>query len=248
VSSPAPTNLVAERTSSARRRPVTGILLVLPAVLAAVGATWLSSAFGWPDVLDADGAEALPRFAAAESAVRAAFYLLLVSSLLLVPAAIYLEQLFGGPARPAVRLVTVFGVTGAFAQILGWVRWPVTVPHLSDAYQSAPDAAGREAVAASYDVLNRYAGAALGEHLGWLFQGLWAIGIAVLLVAVTGIPRWLSLVGLALAVVWWPLLVASGLSETDWLAPVGSLVSVVWFVWLLAVGVLVAVRPVGRLS
>jgi hypothetical protein len=226
------------------RWPTTGVLLVSSALLAAIGAVWLSVSFDWPDVLEAAGGEALPRFADDETAVRSAFYLMLISSMLLIPAAVYLEQLLGGPRRPAVRAVTVFGVLGAFSQMLGWVRWPVTVPHLSDAYATATDAASRESVAASYDVLNRYAGGALGEHLGWLLQGLWAIGIAVLLLRVTGVPRWFSALGLALAVVWWPLLVSSGLLEADWLAAVGSTIQAIWFVWLLALGIILLIRPV----
>jgi hypothetical protein len=221
-----------------------GALLTTSAVLAAAGATWLSVAFGWPDVLDVAGAEALARFVEAAGAVRTAFYLLLVSSLLLIPVAIYLEELFGGPSRPGVRVVTAFGVLGGFAQILGWVRWPVTVPHLADAYASA-DAATRGSVAASYDVLNRYAGGALGEHLGWLFQGLWAVGIGVLLLRVTGVPRWFALLGLGLSVAWFPMLWGSGLFAAEWLAPLGSTISAVWYLWLLALGILVMARRVG---
>jgi hypothetical protein len=238
---------VTTSTETARRWPVTGALLIAAATLAAIGAVWLSSAFGWPDVLDAPGSEALPSFLASESAVRTAFYLLLVSSLLLIPVAIYLEQLVGGPARPGVRVVTAFGVLGGFAQILGWVRWPVTVPHLADAYSSA-DETTRGAISASYDVLNRYAGGALGEHLGWLFQGLWAVGIAILLLRVTGIPRWFTIVGLALSVLWLPMLWGSGLFAAEWLAPVGSTISAVWYLWLLALGIVVIVRRVGPVT
>lgn len=223
---------------------VTGVLLIASAVLAAIGSLWLSTAFGWPEILDAPGSEALPAFRAAEVAVRTAFYLLLISSLLLIPAAIYLEQVLGGPARPAVRAVTAFGVLGGFSQILGWVRWPVTVPHMSDAYAAA-EGASAGAVAASYDVLNRYAGGALGEHLGWLFQGLWAIGIAVLLLRVTGIPRWFAAVGLVLAVLWLPMVWGSGLVAVEWLAPVGSSISVLWYLWLLALGLIIMVRRIG---
>jgi hypothetical protein len=232
---------------TARRWPVTGALLIAAAVLAAAGAAWLSTAFGWPDVLDEPGSVALPSFLAAESAARTAFYLLLVSSLLLIPVAIYLEQLFGGPSRPGVRVVTAFGVLGGFAQILGWVRWPVTVPHLADAYATT-DEASRGAISASYDVLNRYAGGALGEHLGWLFQGLWAVGIAVLLLRVTGIPKWFTIIGLALTALWLPMLWGSGLFAAEWLAPVGSTISAVWYLWLLALGVLVMVRKVGPMQ
>jgi len=244
MSAPAGTPSAAAPTGAAPSRPgaVAGPLLIASAAFAAAGASWLSVAFGWPDVLDAPGAAALASFADAQSQVRTAFYLMLVSSLLLIPAAIYLEPLLGGPSRPAARVVTTFGVLGGFSQILGWVRWPVTVPHLSDSYAAAGDSTTREAVAASYDVLNRYAGGALGEHLGWLFQGLWAVGLAVLLLRVAGIPRWFSVLGLALAVVWWPLLWASGLWAAEWLAPVGSTVSAVWFLWLLALGALLARR------
>jgi hypothetical protein len=219
-------------------------LLIASALLAAVGATWLSSAFGWPEVLDAPGGEALPAFAAAESGIRTAFYLLLISSLLLIPAAIHLEHVVGGTTRPAARTVTTFGVLGGFAQILGWVRWPVTVPHLSDAYAGAGGTSA-EAIASSYDVLNRYAGGALGEHLGWLFQGLWAVGLAVLLLRVAGVPRWFAGLGLLLAALWLPLVLASGLVAVEWLAPVGTSISAVWYVWLLALGVLVIVRRIG---
>lgn len=208
----------------------------------AVGAVWLSVSFGWPEVLDEAGGEALPRFADHEAAVRSAFYLMMTSSLLLIPAAVYLEQLFGGTSRPGVRSITIFGVLGGFSQMLGWVRWPITVAHLSEAYASATDDVTREAVAASYDVLNRFSGGALGEHLGWLFQGIWAIGIAVLLLRVAGVPRWFSGLGLGLAAVWWPLLIASGVAEPEWLAAVGSTISAVWFVWLLALGAMLVAR------
>ncbi len=224
-------------------RLTTGVLLIAAAVFAAVGAVWLSVAFSWPDILDASGATAIPAFIAAESAIRTAFYLMLLSSLLLIPAAVYLEQVVGGPATPGVRVVTVFGVLGGFAQILGWVRWPVTMPHLAEAYASA-DETTRPAVASSYDVLNRYAGAALGEHLGWLFQGLWAVGLAILLLRVVGVPRWFSYLGLGLSIAWWPMTWGSGLFDIEWLAPVGSTISVAWYLWLLGLGIILMTRRI----
>jgi Domain of unknown function (DUF4386) len=222
-------------------RVTTGILLIAAAVLAAAGAVWLSAVFSWPDILDAAGAEAIPAFAGAEAAVRTAFYFMLVSSLLLIPAAIYLEQVVGGPSAPAVRAVTAFGVLGGFAQILGWVRWPVTMPHLAETYAAA-DETTRVSVASSYDVLNRYAGGALGEHLGWLFQGLWAIGLAILLVRVVGVHRWFSYLGLLLSLLWLPMTWGAGLFDIEWLAPVGSTISVGWYLWLLALGIIIMTR------
>ncbi len=81
--------------------------------------------------------------------------------------------------------------------MLGWVRWPITVPTLTQAWTDpAASDSSREATAAAYDVLNGYAGAALGEHLGWLLQGIWAVGIAVLLLRTRRVPRWFAGLGL----------------------------------------------------
>ena len=231
------------RPSIRSDRRVAGALLVAVALLAALGAIWLSASFGWPEILDEPGVVALPRFAENEASVRTAFLALMVSSLLLIPAAIYLERV-GRVGSAASRAVAAAGILGAFAQVLGWVRWPVTVPHLADAFTRAATDADRTSIAAAYDVLNRYAGGALGEHLGWVLQGAWGVGLAVLLMGVDGIPRWFAHLGLYLTAAWWPLLAASGpLPEVDWLAPVGSTISVAWYLWLLALGGLLVGRP-----
>ena len=184
---------------------------------------------------------ALPAFVAESAAIRLGFALELVSSLLLVPAILGLGHLIG----PAARVWTVFGVAGVFVQTLGWVRWPITVPQLADAYVAQPPgSAGREAVGASYDLLNAYAGGALGEHLGWLFLGVWALGAGALFTRV-GLARWFTLLGLALAAAWVPLLMVAGYQGTHagFAAESGSLAFTVWLVWLLAAGVLLLVRP-----
>ena len=42
----------------------------------------------------------------------------------------------------------------------------------------------------------------MGEFLGWLFQGVWAVAVAVLVLRAVGLPRWFGGLGLALAAVW----------------------------------------------
>jgi hypothetical protein len=213
-------------------------------VLATVGATILSAAFGWPAVLDEPGTTVLPLFSASETAIRAGFYLMLVSSLVLVPAALGVEAALTRPT-PGTRAMTVFGVAGALFQILGWVRWPITVPYLADAYAEAGDAAGRQIVAGSFDVLNRYAGGALGEHLGWLFQGAWAVFVGVVVLRAVGVPRWFGALGLGLAASWAVLVPASAVLRVEVLNTLGQPVYTAWYVWLLALGVLLVVRPVA---
>ena len=225
-----------------RRPQGTGVLLIASAVLSIGGYLVLGTQFGWPAVLDEPGTQALDAFVEAEAWVRFGFYLFLLSSLVLVPAAIGLRDHVDRRST-TVASVAAFGVLGAFAQMLGWVRWPITLPGLADAW-TAPGATAtqREATAAAYDVLNGYAGAALGEHLGWLLQGIWAVGVAALLWRSRHVPRWFAGLGLVLATAWAvtvPAATAVGLEALEFW---GLNAYTGWYLWLLALGVLL-VRP-----
>ena len=217
----------------------TGALLVASALLSIGGYAVLGTRFGWPAVLDEPGTTALDAFVKEEAWVRFGFYLFLLSSLVLVPAAIGLRDHLDR-ASTAAASVAAFGVLGAFAQMLGWVRWPIAVPGLADAWTDpGASATQRQATAAAYDVLNGYAGGALGEHLGWLLQGIWAVGVAALLWHLRLVPRWFAGTGLVLATGWAlavPTATAVGLEF--W----GLNVYTAWYLWLLAFGVLLLVR------
>jgi Domain of unknown function (DUF4386) len=221
-----------------RRSVPTGLLLVASAVLSIGGYLVLGTQFGWPAVLDEPGTTALDAFVAAQAWVRFGFYLFLLSSLVLVPAAIGLHDHLGDRSSASAS-VAAFGVLGAFAQMLGWVRWPMTVPGLADAWTDpSATATQRDATAAAYDVLNGYGGAALGEHLGWLLQGIWAVGVAVLLLRSRRGPRWFAVLGLVIASLWAlavPTATAVGLETLElW----GLNAYSAWYLWLLALGVL----------
>ena len=226
-----------------RRPQGTGTLLIASAVLSVGGYLVLGTQFGWPAVLDEPASRALDAFVESAVWVRFGFYLFLLSSLVLVPAAIGLHDHLDRRSTTSAS-VAAFGVLGAFAQMLGWVRWPITVPGLADAWSDpGATATSREATAAAYDVLNGYAGAALGEHLGWLLQGIWAVGVAVLVLRDGRTPRWFAGLGLTLAAVWAvavPTATAVGLAGLElW----GLNAYTAWYLWLAAFGVLLLRRP-----
>ncbi len=227
------------------RRPITGLLLVASALLAVAGYIVLGTQFDWPAILDEPGVNALDTYVAAEQATRAGFYVMALSSLVLIPAAFAL-QAATTLDHTAARIITAFGVLGAFAQLLGWLRWPITMPAVADSWVAAQgDPTAEAAVAASYDVLNTYAGGALGEHLGWLLQGVWAVGVFVIGLRAVGLPRWVSWIGVVLAAGWAvavPVGTALGNGPLEFW---GLNVYTGWYVWLLVLGVVVAVRRVG---
>ena len=95
-------------------------------------------------------------------------------------------------------------------------------------------------------MLNGYAGGAVGEHLGWLLQGIWAVGIAVLLLRSGRSPRWFARLGLVLAAAWAlavPTATAMGLETLErW----GLNAYTAWYLWLLAYGILLVRMAPGR--
>ena len=102
------------------------------------------------------------------------------------PAGTHRRAALGHPCRrqPTIlALASAIGLLAALVQFLGLIRWPFAVPHLArTATDPTATAATRDAVEVTFQTLNRYLGVAVGEHLGYLFTGLWTAlaGIAVI--------------------------------------------------------------------
>ena len=96
--------------------------------------------------------------------------------MLLAPAAILVGQVLAPDNLAVVPVATAFGVLAARCRSLGLIRWPYLVPYLSRTYNDpAASDATREAVAVVFQSFHRILGVAIGEHLGYLFTGLWTL-------------------------------------------------------------------------
>ena len=235
-----------------RRATGTGLLLIASALLSVGGYLILGTQFGWPAVLDEPGTTALDAFVEAQAWVRFGFYLFLLSSLVLIPAAIGLLDRERRPRRPP-RRSPPSGCSAPSPRCSAGCAGPSpSRGSPTPGPTRRPPSTEREATAAAYDVLNGYAGAALGEHLGWLLQGIWAVGVAVLapaprpaaaVVRRAGPRRWPARGPLAV-----PAATAVGLATLEFW---GLNVYTAWYLWLLALGVLLVLRsrrgrPVSR--
>ena len=123
-------------------------------------------------------------------------------------------------------------------QSLGWIRWPLVVPGLAERYlDPTASAATVDATAATYELINAYAGGALGENLGWLLQGVWAVGLAILAWRAADVaPTWLRRTLAVVAVAWTVTLVPAGWLASDALTALGSTVYSLWYLALLVLG------------
>jgi hypothetical protein len=223
-------------------RRLAGLLLIVVPVAFSVCFTLLQMLFEYPDILRQPTADVLTKFAAGGSNLIAVWYALTLSAVLFIPVVVLMHQVLAEhAAATTLRVATVFGVVAGLAQTLGFLRWPFLLPHLAQVYL-APDAseAQRAAAAMVFDAFHRYAGMAIGEHLGYLSTSVWTFLIALLMLRSPLFGRALGLNGMLLA-----LGVASGLLEpAGWelAGTINALSYLAWALWLIVVGVVLLVR------
>jgi len=226
----------------------TAILLIVVPLAFNLAFFELGRAFDYPDILRREPDEILRRFAAGGSGLILRWQALLVSALLMLPLAVLLAVVLG--ASPALTALSIaVGAVAALVQGLGLVRWPFAVPELARRYVAAPDGpegdATRDAVEVVFATLHRLLGVGIGEHLGYLFTGLWTLLVADSILSTAILPAWLGIVALPIGVA---LLVGTlefvGPNERDGWALAGTIVPIAyiaWSVWLIALGVFLLV-------
>jgi hypothetical protein len=238
--------------NDATSRKLAGVLLILTPLAFNVFFTLLSVTFEYPDILREPAAHVLERFDAGGAGLVATWYGFMLTAVLFVPLAILVSQALAGYGREAgppfyLSLATACGVVAGVVQFLGLVRWPFLVPYLAGTYTDAGSAqATRESAAVIFEAFNRYAGVGVGEHLGYLFTGLWTALVALAALRSPFFGRfglWFGLLGLVSAVG-----ILAGTLEFAGFAPAADVVTlayVLWSVWLFAFGV-VLLRSTAR--
>ena len=200
----------------------------------------LGKRFEYPDILRRSTSEILERFRAGGSGLILLWWTFMLSGLLLIAGAVLLGQVlgFGG----IVPLATAIGVLAGLVQMLGLLRWVYVVPALARKYVDPtlrPEQ--REMHAVVFRALHQYLGVGVGEHLGYLFTGLWSVMIGVAVVQGTALPTWLGWPG---AVIGAGLVVGSaeflGPNEERGWSLAGAAIPILyiaWSLWLLAMGI-----------
>jgi hypothetical protein len=200
----------------------------------------LGKRFEYPDILRRPTSEILERFRAGGSGLILLWWTFMVSGLLLIAGVVLLGQVLG--FEGIVPLAVTVGILAGLVQMLGLLRWVYAVPALARAYTDptlTPEQ--REVHAAIFRALHQYLGVGVGEHLGYLFTGIWSALIGIGVLQGTALPTWLG----------WPgIVIGAGLvgGAAEFLGPneergwnlAGAAIPILyiaWSLWLLAMGI-----------
>jgi hypothetical protein len=210
-----------------------GLTLILFSITTSVAFGVLSAVFEFPDVLRRPGGEVLDLYAENASVIRPTYWVLGMTGLVLIGISIELGRLLSERAPGPSRLVSSFGIATGIFWSLGYTRWPIAVPYLVELNKTGD----KEQAANLYGLLNRYAGMTVGEHLGFITMGIFAIALAVGLRRSNIGPKWLFPVGIFGG----GLIAITAYEQYDTsvtiLGALNGLANTVWFLWLLALGI-----------
>ena len=219
-----------------------GILLIVVPLAFNAAFLLLAARFDYPDILRRPTAEVLARFRQGGSSLILLWWALGLSAVLFAPLAVLVAVSLDGADGTLRNLGLTIGVLAAAVQFIGLMRWPFLVPYLARvAAEGDASPARLEAVDVLFQSFNRYAGVAIGEHLGYLFTGAWTllIGIAILQTSVA--PSWFGLGGILIG----PVLMLCSLEfvgpfeARGWklAGQVTPIAYIAWSLWLVVVGV-----------
>jgi uncharacterized protein DUF4386 len=224
----------------------TGVLLIALPIAYNVLFTLLARSFDYPDILRRPTAEVLERFTGGGSKLILTWWGFAMSAVLLAPTAVLVSVTFADANLSLLSVATATGLLAAVVQFLGLIRWPFAVPHLArEMADPASSASRKEAVDVIFQTLNRYLGVAVGEHLGYMFTGLWTVLVGIAVIQSDLLHPAFGLIGLVLGPLF---LVGSmefvGANEKEGWKAAGTLVPIAyigWSLWLLALGIAVLV-------
>lgn len=220
---------------------LTGLLMIVVPAIFIAGFSSLQAIFDYPGILRQPAGDVLTRFAAGGALLHLSWYAMTLAALGLIPVAIGVGLRYWPRDHFIAALSIAAGMLAGLVQALGLIRWVILVPGLAESYLR-PDAtdSGRAIAAALFDAANLYVGAAVGEHMGYLFTFAWTLLVAAL---IWRDHRNMAVAGLAVAVA-----IAFGLLEPMGV-PLAVTINAVgfsgWALWLLVLGV-ITLRAIGH--
>jgi len=215
---------------------LTGLLLIIVPV--AFNATFflLQRAFEYPDILRKPTDYILGRFHEGGAPLRRLWYAFAFSAVLFTPVPVLVQQIFPSDPPRYLLVGTIIGVLAGAVQVLGLIRWSFLVPSLAETYADPKSSqATRDSVSVVFQAFHRYAGVAIGEHLGYIFTSVWTLILCIALIQTEFVNPLIGWLGIVPAIG-----VLVGVFEEFGFKAAGvinAISYILWSVWLVSFGI-----------
>jgi len=215
-----------------------GILLLLELTTQLVPIALLGTLFEFPDILREPASYALQLFRQHQSNIVSSYYIFMFSSILYLPltALIKTNAQIKNFSPLQIGLFQFSGIATAIFQTIGFCRWIILTPFLSDTYfDTNTTEATKRTIELIYETMNHYAGMTIGEHLGFIAMGCWTILLTQLLEG----KRWFRITGQLIGLT---LIVATaeqfGGKHAELFGQLNFLANTLWSIWILILAIL----------
>lgn len=215
---------------------VTGVLLIFLPIAFNVIFFLLQKNFEYPDILRKPTDYILSQFTAGGTRLVVTWYSFALTGLLFIPMAILVNQVLAPDTRPYMTLATTIGILAGVVQFFGLIRWTFLVPYLATTYfEPNSSQSTRDSIAIVFQAFHRFAGMAIGEHLGYLCTSVWTALIALALTQSSQFNTWLGWAGFIPALgIFIGLFEEAGFKAA---AIINAVSYILWSIWLIVVGI-----------
>jgi hypothetical protein len=162
-------------------RKLTGFIFVLTPLFLFVNSRVLGALSGFPDIQFAGVDTLLTRVHASGTAGVMAWYVYIIPGFLYIASTVMFHKVLQPERIPWLSVATTMGVIAWAIQFFGLVRWIFVYPYLGNVWAETTEETTRETVTIVFNVMNNYAGYALGQTIGIHLTAIWLflIGIAI---------------------------------------------------------------------
>jgi len=242
--------------STKQFRQLTGLFLILGAVLVNIPYTLLIINFDYPDILRAPVDQILTQFQAGGNSLIYTWLAFAWVGLPMLFGAIMLKRILEKEGSLYLGTATTIGVIGFVVQVIGLLRWVFVVPVIARLYTDPTTTTTmKESLSTLFIGIHQYGGVLLGEHMGQFFIILWMSMISAIIYKSPAFARWVAWLGWIASAVYM-------LAQTELLATVipgfpaigwaGLYGSLLWLLWMTVIGVYLiknkaeSTQPVAR--
>ncbi|MFY8037416.1 MAG: DUF4386 domain-containing protein [Cyclobacteriaceae bacterium] len=214
-----------------------GIFLIVELIAQLFAIAVLGSHFEFPDILRQPASVALKLFHQNQAIIVPAYYVFMVSSILYLPITALIKTRAQSISTNQlwINLFQFSGIATAIFQVIGFCRWIIVLPFLSDTYfdKNTSDSV-KQMIELIYETLNHYAGMTIGEHLGFIAMGCWTFALT----KVVDMGKWLKVFGQLIGF----LLIAATIEQFGGTAAplfgvLNFIANTLWTVWILLLSI-----------